>query len=149
VAEDVLNTSRAQMELLSTEPGPQAVRRLLADLMDFEDVNRYLIEKITAIGVRYDFGAGDELLGRRLRDVALKQGRLYGLMHRGRGLLLDQTGRLSVAGWADRVDHVVDASEELDAPAVLLRPDGHVAWVGADQQDLLAHLPRWFGAAAS
>jgi hypothetical protein len=136
------------MELLSAEPGPQAVRRLVADLMDFEDVNRYLIGKITGIGVRYDFGPGDELLGLRLRDVALKQGRLYGLMHRGRGLLLDQTGRLSVAGWADRVDHVADVSEELDAPAVLLRPDGHVAWVGADQQDLLAHLPRWFGAAA-
>ena len=67
-------------------------------------------------------------------------------MHGGRGLLLDQTGRLSVAGWADRVDHVVDVSEELDVPAVLLRPDGHVAWVGDDQQDLLGQLPRWFGA---
>ena len=99
----------------------------MSELMDFEDVNRYLIEKITAIGVRYDFGEGHELLGRRLRDVALKRGRLYELMHGGRGLLLDQTGRLSVAGWADRVDHVVDVSEELDVPAVLLRPDGHVA----------------------
>lgn len=49
-------------------------------------------------------------------------------MHDGRGLLLDRTGRLSVEGWADRVDHVVDAPEDLDAPAVLLRPDGHVAW---------------------
>ena len=77
---------------------------------------------------------------------ALKRGRLYELMHGGRGLLLDQTGRLSVAGWADRVDHVVDVSEELDVPAVLLRPDGHVAWVGEDQQDLLGQLPRWFGA---
>ena len=137
VAADVLDNTRAQMELLSTEPGPQAVRRLLSELMDFEDVNRYLIEKITAIGVRYDFGEGHELLGRRLRDVRLKRGRLYELMHGGRGLLLDQTGRLSVAGWADRVDHVVDVSEELDVPAVLLRPDGHVAWVGEDQQDLL------------
>ena len=146
VAADVLDNTRALVELTSLEPGPQAVRRLMAELMDFEEVNRYLIEKITAIGVRYDLGEGHELLGRRLRDVALKRGRLYGLMHRGRGLLLDQTGRLSVAGWADRVDHVVDVSEELDMPAVLLRPDGHVAWVGEDQQDLLSQLPKWFGA---
>jgi rifampicin monooxygenase len=148
VATDVLNTTRAQAELLSTEPGPQAVRRLVSDLMDFDEVNRYLIEKITAIGVRYDFGEGHRLLGRRLRDMGLKRGRLYALMHGGRGLLLDQTGRLSVAGWADRVDHVVDVSAELDVPAALLRPDGHVAWVGEDQQDLLSHLPTWFGAAA-
>ncbi|MFD3457407.1 rifampin monooxygenase [Streptomyces sp. NPDC058691] len=152
VAADVLENTRAQMELMSTEPGPRSVRRLLSELMDFEDVNRYLIEKITAIGVRYDFGEGHELLGQRLRDVRLKQGRLYALMHGGRGLLLDQTGgRLSVAGWADRVDHVVDVvdpGEELDVPAVLLRPDGHVAWAGEDQRELLDRLPRWFGAAA-
>jgi rifampicin monooxygenase len=146
VAAEVLDNTRAQMELLSLEPGPQAVRRLLAELMDFEEVNRYLIEKITAIGIRYDVGEGHDLLGRRLRDVGLKQGRLYELLHDGRGLLLDQTGRLSLAGWADRVDHVVDASEELDVPAALLRPDGHVAWVGEDQTDLLSQLPTWFGA---
>ncbi|MFC0506389.1 rifampin monooxygenase [Micromonospora costi] len=149
VAVDVLVNTRAQMELLSTEPGSQAVRRLLSELMDFEDVNRYLIEKITAIGVRYDLGEGHDLLGRRMRDVGLARGRLYALMHGGRGLLLDQTGRLSVTGWTDRVDHVVDVSDELDVPAVLLRPDGHVAWVGDDQRDLLRRMPRWFGAAAA
>jgi hypothetical protein len=148
VAADVLNNTRAQMELLSTEPGPQAVRRLRSQRMDFDEVNRYLIEKITAIGVRYDFGEGHELLGRRLRDLPLQSGRLYELMHGGRGLLLDRTGRLSVADWADRVDHVVDAGAELDVPAVLLRPDGHVAWAGEDQRELLDRLPRWFGAAA-
>ena len=79
--------------------------------------------------------------------MELTRGRLYELMHAGRGLLLDRTGRLSVAGWADRVDHVVDAGAEPDLPAVLLRPDGHVVWVGEDQQDLLRRLPRWFGAA--
>ncbi|MGW0883224.1 rifampin monooxygenase [Streptomyces sp. NPDC002671] len=145
----VLNNTRAQMTLLGSDPGPTALRELLSKLMDFEEVNRYVTEMITAVGVRYDFGEGHELLGRRMRDVKLKQGRLYESMHGGRGLLLDQTGRLSVAGWADRVDHVVDVSEELDVPAVLLRPDGHVAWVGEDQQDLLGRLPRWFGAAVS
>jgi 2-polyprenyl-6-methoxyphenol hydroxylase-like FAD-dependent oxidoreductase len=147
VAADVLDYTRAQVELLSLAPGPQAVRRLVSELMDFEEVNRFLIEKKTGIGIRYDFGQGHDLLGRRLRDVGLKRGRLYERMHAGCGLLLDQTGRLSVAAWADRVEYVVDVSEELDVPAVLLRPDGHVAWVGDSQQDLLKQLPQWFGAA--
>ncbi|WP_068275222.1 rifampin monooxygenase [Aldersonia kunmingensis] len=150
VAAAVLDNTRAQMQLMSLDPGMQAVRRLLSELAEFDNVNRYLIEKLTAIGIRYDFGEGHELLGRRLRDVGLKQrGRLYELMRGGRGLLLDQTGRLSVAEWADRVDHVVDVSDELDVPAVLLRPDGHVAWVGDDQEGLVATLPTWFGASAA
>jgi hypothetical protein len=98
VAEDVLDHTRAQMELHSTEPGPQAVRRLLTELMDFDEVNRCLIEKITAIGIRYDFGEGPDLLGRRLPDIDVTQGHLYGLLHRGRGLLVDRTERLTVGG---------------------------------------------------
>ncbi|MFF6961025.1 rifampin monooxygenase [Streptomyces sp. NPDC008317] len=148
VAAAVLDNTRAQMELMSTEPGAMAVRRLLSELAEFENVNTYLIEKITAIAIRYDVGEGHELLGRRLRDVELKRGHLYGLMHQGRGLLLDRTGALSVDGWADRVDHVVDVSEELDVPAVLLRPDGHAVWVGEDQAELRALMPKWFGAPA-
>ncbi|MFI0712267.1 rifampin monooxygenase [Streptomyces inhibens] len=143
----VLANTRAQGVLLGTDPGAKALEELFSKLMDFEEVNRYVTEMITAVGVRYEFGDGHELLGRRMRDVQLKQGRLYELLHGGRGLLLDQTGRLSVEGWADRVDHVVDVSEELDVPAVLLRPDGHVAWAGEDQADLLSQMPRWFGAA--
>ncbi|MET9423267.1 rifampin monooxygenase [Streptomyces sp. NPDC006540] len=143
----VLDNTRAQITLLGTDPGATALRELFTKLMDFEEVNRYVTGMITAVEVRYDFGEGHELLGRRMRDVQLKRGRLYELMHEGRGLLLDRTGRLSVEGWADRVDHVVDVSEELDVPAVLLRPDGHVAWVGEDQQDLIGRLPTWFGAA--
>ncbi|MFF0427148.1 rifampin monooxygenase [Streptomyces sp. NPDC004520] len=141
----VLENTRAQMALLGAEPGPTALRELFSKLMDFEEVNRYITGMITAVDVRYDLGEGHELLGRRLRDLPLKQGRLYELTHGGRGLLLDRTGRLSAEGWADRVDHVVDPCEELDAPAVLLRPDGHVAWVGDDQEDLLGALREWFG----
>ncbi|TDE22118.1 rifampin monooxygenase [Actinomadura sp. 6K520] len=159
VAADVLDNTRAQMELMSTAPGARAVRRLVSRLMDFNEVNRYLTERIIATAIRYDFGGGHELLGRRMPDVPLKRGRLYELMRGGRGLLLDQTGRLSAAGWADRVDHVVDAVDTaadaaadaavhgagLDVPAVLLRPDGHVAWAGEDQAGLEGALARWFG----
>jgi 2-polyprenyl-6-methoxyphenol hydroxylase-like FAD-dependent oxidoreductase len=151
VAAAVLDNTRAQMVLLGTEPGAVALRGLLSRLMDFEEANRYVTGLVTATDLRYDLGEGHALLGRRMRDIPLTRGRLYELTHGGRGLLLDRTGRLSVAGWADRVDHVVDtggASEELGAPAVLLRPDGHVAWAGGDQRELLDRLPRWFGAAA-
>ncbi len=145
VAEDVLDNTRAQMELHSTEPGARAVRRLLTELMDFDEVNRRLIEKVTATGIRYDFGAGPDLLGRRMRDIGVAQGNLYGLLRRGRGLLLDRTGRLTAGGRSDRVDRLADPTAELDVPCVLLRPDGHVAWIGDDQRDLDEHLSRWFG----
>jgi rifampicin monooxygenase len=148
VAEDVLDNTRAQLALLSPEPGARAARRLLTELMDFNEVNRYLLEKITAIGIRYDFGPGPDLLGRRLPDIDVEQGRLYGLLHRGRGLLLDRTERLTAGGWSDRVDHLADPTATLDVPAVLLRPDGHVAWIGDAQHDLDDHLARWFGSPA-
>lgn len=121
------------------------MRRLLTELVQFEEVNRYLVEKIIAVAIRYDFGSGNDLVGRRIGDLALKRGGLYEQMHAGRGILLDQSGALSTGGWADRVDHVVDVSEDLAAPAVLLRPDGHVAWAGEDQQGLERELTRWFG----
>lgn len=147
VGAGVLANTRAQITLLGTDPGTTALRELFAQLMEFEEVNMYVTGMITAVDVRYDCGEGHELLGRRLRDVKLGRGlRLYELMRGGRGLLLDGTGRLSLEGWADRVDRVVDTGGELDVPAVLLRPDGHVAWVGEDQESLVNRMPTWFGA---
>ncbi len=125
------------------------MRRLLTELMDFDEVNRHLIEKITAIAIRYDFGEGPDgpdLLGRRLRDIEVKQGNLYGLLHRwpwpaarphrtpdrrAAGPTGSTTSRTPRRRWTSR--------------ALLLRPDGHVAWIGDDQQDLDGHLSRWFG----
>ncbi|WP_205669847.1 MULTISPECIES: FAD-dependent monooxygenase [unclassified Amycolatopsis] len=149
VAADVLDNTRAQMELSSAEAGPRAVRRLLTELMDIGEVNRRLIGKITAIDLRYDFGEGPYLLGRRLPDLDLKQGRLYDRLRQGRGLVLDRTERLTVDGWADRVDLLADPAAALNAPAVLLRPDGYIAWIGEDQDELNHQLARWFGRSAA
>ncbi|MFK3734493.1 rifampin monooxygenase [Streptomyces sp. NPDC088090] len=149
VAAAVLDNTRAQMELMSGEPGARAVRRLFAELMDFDEVNRFLIGKLTAIDLRYDCGGGHELVGRRLKDVPLKEGRLYEAARAGRGLLLDRTGALAVTGWEDRVERVTGAGDEPDVPAALLRPDGHVVWVGDDPAGLREGLERWFGAPAA
>lgn len=152
VGADVLTLARAQSELISPDPGPQAVRALLSELMSIDEVNRFLIEKITGVGIRYDVGAGGAaadaaLLGRRLRDVRFSHGRLFERMRAGRGMLLDQRGQFSAIGWTGRIDHVVDVSDELDVPAVLLRPDGHVVWAGEDENDLRIAMRRWFGEA--
>ncbi|AUG75070.1 FAD-dependent oxidoreductase [Kitasatospora sp. MMS16-BH015] len=144
----VLLNTRAQIALLGTDPGAVALRALVGELMDLPEVNRHITEMITAVGVRYDLGSEQELVGRRLRDLPLKQGQLYSLMHGGRGLLLDATGVLSAAGWADRVDRVEVLAAEVPAPALLLRPDGHVAWIGTEQAGLAGALERWFGQAA-
>ncbi|MDP9794264.1 2-polyprenyl-6-methoxyphenol hydroxylase-like FAD-dependent oxidoreductase [Catenuloplanes nepalensis] len=140
VAADVLDNTRAQTALAPDGP----LRRLLTELIGIPEVNRHLMEKITAIGVRYDLGPGPDLLGRRMPDVDVRTGRLYDLLRHGRGLLLDRTGHLSTGGRHDRVGLLRDPDAALDVPAVLLRPDGHVAWIGDEQRDLDDHLARWF-----
>ncbi|PWH05300.1 FAD-dependent oxidoreductase [Brachybacterium endophyticum] len=158
VAADVLTLTRAQSLLISTDPGAQAVRRLMTELMTLPQVDRMLTEKIASIAIRYDTGvAADDartaagpvhdLLGRRLRDLPLTTGRLYEHLHAGRWLLLDPSGALSTGRWGDQVDVVTERSAALEVPAALLRPDGHVAWVGVgaagDQQTLERALRSW------
>ena len=145
VAADVLTSTRAQSVLTSPEAGPQAVRAILGELMAFDDVATHLAEKVAATALRYDVGEGPRLLGSRLRDLPLAGGRLYERMRTGRGLLLARSDAFSMDGWANRVDTVHDADADLPAEAVLLRPDGHVVWLGDDRDGMEAALRRWFG----
>ena len=82
------------MELSSTEPDPQAVRRLLTELMDLDEVNRYLIEKITGSTSATTSATAPTYSAAACATSTSDQGRRYDLLHRGRGLLLDRTERL-------------------------------------------------------
>ena len=119
---------------------------------------------MTGLDIRYDLGEGHPLLGRRMPDLDIEtaEGKttVYTLLHAARPALVNfgASGSLSVAGWADRVG-LVDARYSgpwelpgvgaVSAPAALLvRPDGHVAWVGeGTSTGLVEALTTWFGQA--
>ncbi|MFE0176928.1 FAD-dependent monooxygenase [Streptomyces sp. NPDC059002] len=168
VAERVLHNTRAQSAL--ARPGPQAdaLRDVFTSLIVFDDVNRHLRSMLTALDIRYPADGDHPLAGRRVPDADLKTpdgaSYVYALLHAGRPVLLDLRGIAEVAavaeGWSDRVDFVRARSEddhwivpgvgEVDAPAALLiRPDGHVAWAAAGGAPgtaaLTTALTTWFG----
>lgn len=171
VGERVLHNTRAQSAL--ARPGAQtdALREVFGSLMVFDDVNRHLRGMLTALDIRYPIDGDHQLVGRRVPDADLKAQsgatRVYELLNAGRPVLLDLAGSAEVAavaqGWAGRVDFVEARSEDdywpvpalggIDAPdAVLIRPDGHVAWAaGADEAPdtsaLRTALTTWFGPA--
>jgi len=127
-----------------------------------DEPRRRIAAEITGLGIRYDLGAGHPLLGRRMPDLDLATAngplRVFSLLHRGRPVLLNlgEPGSFDMTPWADRVQ-LVDAKYfgEWNLPmlgavaapgAVLIRPDGHVAWVGDRLGRGLADaLTAWFG----
>ena len=138
------------------------LREFLAPIAAIPEVNRYLVETLTGTNVRYPIAPADgsdeaphPLLGTRPAPrTPLKTeagaGELGHTLHAGRGVLLDFTDGTyeePAKGWSDRVDAVgAQPAPDLDAPALLLRPDGHVAWAGEGGADgLAAALRTWFG----
>lgn len=171
VGERVLHNTRAQSALVRPGPQTDALRDVFGSLMVFDDVNRYLRHMLNALDIRYPVDGNQPLDGRRVPDADLNTPEgptyVYELLHTARPVLLDLRGSAEVAesvkGWADRVDLVearaeddhwiVPAIGEIPAPAALLiRPDGHVAWSAAadgapDTSALRTALTTWFGPA--
>jgi bifunctional hydroxylase/dehydrase len=154
----LLNT-QAQSQLILGGAQAAPLRSVLSELVAYPEVARHLAAKVSGLDIRYDVGGGVDLLGRRLPSLTLAGPRgettSTRLLCRARGVLLDLADnavlRGRAAGWTDRVDVFtgsVRASADAPGPltAVLLRPDGHVAWVAPGAHgDLSMALTRWFG----
>jgi len=150
----VLDWSRAQVALMRPEPGARALGGVVRDLMGTVSGTTYFVKRISGLWQRYDLGHGHELAGRSAPDLLLADGtRLADHLHDGRGLLLDLAGdpepRALAQGWAGRIQVVtVGCPGRPGLSALLVRPDGYVAWAAGQRaglDGLQTALTTWFG----
>ena len=160
----VLHHTMAQVALRTPGDRHQALRDTMAELLSMDEPRRHIAGMLSGLDIHYDLGAGHPLLGRRMPDLDLDTAdgptRVFTLLHDARGVLLNfaEPGGFDIAPWSPRVRSVDarhDGGWELPVlgevaapPAVLIRPDGHVAWAGdlTDPQ-LPDALATWFGGA--
>jgi 2-polyprenyl-6-methoxyphenol hydroxylase-like FAD-dependent oxidoreductase len=163
----VLRNTMAQAALMRpADARLEALRETVADLLSMDEPRKRYAGMMSGLDVHYDLGEGHPLLGRRMPDLDLDTAegpaRVYALLHDARPLLVDlgEPGGFDVAPWADRV-RTIDASydgpwelpvigEVTPPAAVLVRPDGYVAWAGDPREPGLADaLTAWFGPPAA
>jgi 2-polyprenyl-6-methoxyphenol hydroxylase-like FAD-dependent oxidoreductase len=166
VAARVLQLTMAQVALMRpADARLEALRGTVAELLGMDEARKRYAGMMSGLDIHYDLGEGHPLLGRRMPDLDLVTPdgpvRVFALLHDARPLLLDfgEPGGIDITPWADRV-RLIDAEYAgawelpvigpVPAPAaVLVRPDGHVAWVGdGTDPGLRDALTRWFGAPA-
>jgi hypothetical protein len=154
VGEWVLNWTRAQVAIIRPDPHARAIAAVVRDLIATKDGTNYFIKKISGFSMRYELGEGHPLIGRSAPDFELEDGsRLGDLLRDGRGLLLDFTGTESLSalcdGRQDRLRYLASrAKDEKGMAALLVRPDGFVAWATDANPDSTAVeqvVRRWFG----
>ena len=163
VAARVLRNTMAQVALRRADERSKALGGIMSELLAMDEPRRHIAAMISGLDVTYDLGDGHPLLGRRIPDLDLVTAdgplRVFTLLHQARPVLLDfgEPGGIDITPWADRVRLVAASCAgawelpvigTVPAPsAVLIRPDGHVAWVGErSQSGLTEALTRWFGA---
>lgn len=162
IATRVLRDTMAQSALLRRDDRIDALRETVSQLLQIEEARRRLAATMSGLEVHYDLGGGHPLLGRRVPDLDLRTAdgplRVFTLLHDAQPVLLNlgEPGSPDITAWADRVRQIdaaysgaweLPAIGTVDAPtAVLIRPDGYVAWVGMlSLQGLTEALTKWFG----
>jgi hypothetical protein len=162
IGQQLARNARAAIELRLTGEELDPIRSVLAELMAYKDAAGHLAGIVSGLGIRYDLGLGDHpLLGLRMppdRELTRPDGtrtRIADLLPAARGLLI-LTGTAAqtaqpAAGWADRIDIITGRWADHHDPAldaVLIRPDGYVAWTSPGSTSSLTDaLGRWFGTA--
>jgi 3-(3-hydroxy-phenyl)propionate hydroxylase len=158
----VLRSTMAAVALRRPDDHTKALGDYVSEFLSMGEPRRRLAAEISGLDVHYDLGEGHPLLGRRMPDLDLITAdgplRIFTLLHDARPALLNfgEPGAFDISAWADRVHRIdakYDGSWELPAigavaapTAVLIRPDGYVAWVGNQAQSGLAGaLTTWFG----
>ena len=160
----VLHNTMAQVALSSPDDRHQALRDTMTELLSMDEPRRRIAAMLSGLDIHYDLGAGHPLVGRRMPDLDLHTAdgptRVFTLLHDARPVLLSLGAPcgFDISPWANRV-RLVDAKHdgvwelpvlgEIAAPpALLIRPDGHVAWAGdLTDPELPQALATWFGAA--
>ena len=162
VAARVLQNTMAQTALTRSDARMDALRDTMSELLSMDEPRKRFAAMISGLDIHYDLGEGHPLLGRRMPDLDLVTAdgplRVFTLLHDARPVLLNlgEPGGFDLAPWADRVQ-MIDAEYvgRCELPVLgtvttptnmLIRPDGHVAWVG-DLTDpgLPDALTTWFG----
>jgi 3-(3-hydroxy-phenyl)propionate hydroxylase len=158
----VLRNTMAQVALMRVDDRTEALRDTVSELLSMDEPRKRYAAMMSGLGIHYDLGEGHPLLGRRMPDLEFVTAngplRVFTLLHRARPVLLNfgEPGGFDITPWADRVqliDAKYDGPWELPAigtvaapTAVLIRPDGYVAWVGDQPRaGLVDALTTWFG----
>ncbi|MFB9979586.1 FAD-dependent monooxygenase [Mesorhizobium kowhaii] len=166
VAARVLHNTMAQVALRRTDDRSKAMGDIVSELLGMDEPRRRIAAEMSGLGVHYDLGEGHPLLGRRMPDLDLLTAngplRVFTLLHHARSVLLNfgELGDFDIAPWADRVRQIdagyagtweLPVLGPVTAPAaVLIRPDGYVAWVGdLTHLGLTEALTAWFGPPAA